>query len=88
LTTYIATSGGKDRLAAAPGAIVQSGEAIIEESLDPLTDVLLGQTDQSGDGDQGCALGDLEDGATSSGQPQRGRWAAEVFPELIELLRG
>src|SRR3954469_15008737 len=68
LTTYIATSGGKDRLAAAAGAIVQAGEAIVEEPLDPLADMLLGQADQPGHGDQGGAFGDLEDGPTSPGQ--------------------
>jgi hypothetical protein len=52
LTTYIATSGGKDRLAAAPGAIVQVGDAALEEALDPLADMLLGQADQPGHGDQ------------------------------------
>jgi hypothetical protein len=72
LTTYIATAGGKDRLAAAAGAIVQAGEAIEEEPLDPLADMLLGQTDQAGDGDQGCALSDLEDGPAPPGQSQRG----------------
>ena len=53
LTTYIATSGGKDRLAAASGAIVQAVEATLEEPLDPLADMLLGQADQPGHGDQG-----------------------------------
>jgi hypothetical protein len=83
LTTYIATSGGKDRLAAAPGAIVQAGEAALEEPLDPLADMLLGQADQTGDGDQGGPLGDFEDGPAPPGQPQGGRRATEVFQELI-----
>jgi hypothetical protein len=87
LTTYIATSGGKDRLAAAAGAIVQAGEAIVEEPLDPLADMLLGQADQAGHDDQGGALSDLEDGPTSPSQSQRGRGTAEVFQELIVLLR-
>jgi hypothetical protein len=88
LTTYIATSGGKDRLAAAAGAIVQAGEAIPEEPLDPLADMLLGQADQPSHGDQGGALGDFEDGPTSPGQAHGGRGAAKIFQELIVLLRG
>jgi hypothetical protein len=32
---------------------MQAGEAIVEEPLDPLADMLLGQADQAGDGDQG-----------------------------------
>jgi hypothetical protein len=87
LTTYIATAGGKDRLAAAAGAIVQAGEATAEEALDPLADVLLGQADRPGHGDQGGALGDLEDGPASAGQSQGGRRAAEVFQEPIVFLR-
>jgi hypothetical protein len=87
LTTYIATSGGKDRLAAAAGVIVQAGEAIVEEPLDPLADMLLGQADQACDDDQGCALSDFEDGPTSPVQSHGGRGAAEVFQELIVLLR-
>jgi hypothetical protein len=66
---------------------MQAGEAIVEEPLDPLADMLLGQADQAGDGDQGGALSDLEDGPTSPGQPQGGRGAAEVLQELIMLLR-
>jgi hypothetical protein len=87
LTTYIATSGGKDRLATAAGAIVQAGEAIVEEPPDPLADMLLGQADQAGHDDQRGALGDLEDRPTSPGQSQGGRGAAKVFQELIALLR-
>jgi hypothetical protein len=87
LTTYIATSGGKDRLAAATGAIVQAGEAIVEEALDPLADMLLGQADQSGHGDQGGTLGDFEDGPAAPSQSQGSRGAAEGFQELIVLLR-
>ena len=34
-TTSIATSGGKDRLAAAAGAIVQAGEAALEKRWTP-----------------------------------------------------
>jgi hypothetical protein len=88
LTTYIATSGGKDRLAAAPGAIVQAGEATLEKPLDPLADMLLSQADQPSHGDQGGALSDFEDGPASPGQSQAGRGAAEVFQELIVLLWG
>jgi hypothetical protein len=88
LTTYIATSGGKDRLAAAPGAIVEAGDAAVEEPLDPLADMLLGQADQAGHPDQRGALGDLEDGPASAGQSQGGRGAAEGPQELIVLLRG
>jgi hypothetical protein len=88
LTTYIATSGGKDRLAAAAGAIVQAGDAALEEAPDPLADMLLGQADQPGYGDQGSPLGDFEDGPASPGPAQRGRGAAKVFQELIVLLRG
>src|SRR5262249_61078555 len=47
LTTYIATSGGKDRLAAAPGAIGEAGGAAVEEPLGPLADSLLGPPDQA-----------------------------------------
>src|SRR6516165_4947638 len=88
LTTYIATSGGKDRLAAAPGAIGEAGDAAVEEPLDPLADVLLGQADQAGHLDQRGALGDLEDRPTTPGQSQRGRGAAERLQELVVLLRG
>jgi hypothetical protein len=87
LTTYIATSGGKDRLAAAPGAIVQAGEAIVEEPLDPLADMLLGQADEAGHGDQGGALGDFEDGPAAAGQAQGGRRTAQVSQELIVFFR-
>jgi hypothetical protein len=87
LTTYIATSGGKDRLAAAPGAIGEAGDAAVEEPLDPLADMLLGQADQASHGDQGGALGDFEDGPASPGQAQGGRRAAEGLQELIVLLR-
>ena len=88
LTTYNATSGGKDRLAAAPRAIVQAGDAALEEPLDPLAHVLLGQADQAGHLDQRGALGDLEDRPTTPGQSQRGRGAAERLQELVVLLRG
>jgi hypothetical protein len=88
LTTYIATSGGKDRLAAAAGAILEAGDAAVEEPLDPLADMLLGQADQAGHLDQRGALGDLEDGPTPPRQSQRGRGAAERLQELIVLLRG
>jgi hypothetical protein len=88
LTTYIATSGGKDRLAAAPGTIVQAGDAALEEPLDPLADMLLGQSDQASHGDQGGALGDFEDGPASPSQSQGGRGAAEGLQELIVFLRG
>jgi hypothetical protein len=83
----MATSGGKDRLAAAPGAIVQAGQAALEEPLDPLADMLLGQADEAGHGDQGGALGDLEDGPAAACQAQRGRRAAQVFQELIVFFR-
>src|SRR5262249_20624845 len=72
LTTSIATSGGNDRLAAAPGAILQAGQAAVEEPLDPLADMLLGQADQVSHDDQGSALGDFADGPASPGQAQRG----------------
>jgi hypothetical protein len=88
LTTSIATSGGKDRLAAAAGAILQAGEAALEEPLDPLADMLLGQADEAGHGDQGGALGDLEDGPASPGQAEGGRGTAEGLQELIVFLRG
>jgi hypothetical protein len=88
LTTYSATSGGKDRLAAAAGAILKAGDAAVEEPLDPLADMLLGQADRPGDLDQRGALGDLEDRPTPPGQPQRGRGAAERLQELIVLLGG
>jgi hypothetical protein len=88
LTTYIATSGGKGRLAAAPGAIVQAGQAALEEPLDPLADMLLGQADQPGHGDQGCALGDFEDGPASPRQSQGGRRAAQGLQELIVFFQG
>jgi hypothetical protein len=42
----------------------------VEEPLDPLADVLLGQADQAGDLDQRGALGDLEDGAAPPGPSQ------------------
>jgi hypothetical protein len=87
LTTYIATSGGKDRLAAAAGAIAQAGEAIVEKPMDPLADMLLGQADQPGHGDQGGSLGDFEDGPAPPGQAQGGRRGAEVFQELIVFFR-
>jgi hypothetical protein len=87
LTTYIATSGGKDRLAAAPGAIVQAGQAALEEPLDPPADMLLGQADEVGHGDQGGALSDFEDGPAAAGQAQRGRRAAQVSQELIVFFR-
>src|SRR5215470_12266736 len=82
LTTYSATSGGKGRLAAAPGAIVQAGEATVEEALHPLADMLLGQADQSG------PLGDFEDGPAPPGQAQGGRGAAEGPEELLMFSRG
>jgi hypothetical protein len=87
LTTYIATSGGKDRLAAAAGAIVQAGEAIVEEPLDPLADMFLSQADEAGHGDEGVALGDFEDGPAAAGQSQGGRRAAQVSQELIVFFR-
>src|SRR3982750_990096 len=77
LTTYIATSGGKDRLAAATGTIVQAGDAAPEEPPDPLAHMLLGQADQPSHLDQRGPLGDLEDRPASPGQAQRGRGAAE-----------
>jgi hypothetical protein len=88
LTTYIATSGGKDRLAAAPGAIVQAGQAAPEEPLDPLADVLLGQADETGHGDDGGPLGDFEDGPASPGQSQGGRGTPQKLQELIVFLWG
>jgi hypothetical protein len=88
LTTSIATSGGEDRLAAAPGAIVQAGQAALKGPLDPLADVLLGQADQAGHGDDGCPLGDFEDGPASPGQSQGGRGAAKRLQELIVFLWG
>jgi hypothetical protein len=88
LTTYIATSGGKDRLAAAPGAILEAGDAAVKEPLDPLAHVLLSQADQTGHLDQRGALGDLEDGSIAPSRSQRGRGAAERLQELIMLLRG
>ena len=88
LTTSIATSGGKDRLAAASGTIVQAVEAALQEPLDPLADVLLGQVDPAGYGDRGRSLGDCEDGPASPGQAQGGRRAAKVLQELIVFLRG
>jgi hypothetical protein len=87
LTTYSATSGGKDRLAAAAGAIVQAGEAIVEEPPDPLADMLLGQADQPSHSDQGDTLGDFEDGPAAAGQAQGGRRTAQVFQELIVFFR-
>jgi hypothetical protein len=83
----MATSGGKDRLAAAPGAIVQAGQTALEEPLDPLADMLLGEANEAGHGDQGGALGDFEDGPAAAGQAQRGRRAAQVSQELIVFFR-
>src|SRR5262249_59813800 len=83
LTTYIATSGGKDRLTAAPGTIVQASQAAVEESLDPFADMLLGQPDQSSHGDQGGPLGDFEDGPAAPGQAQGGRGAAKARHEAF-----
>src|SRR3954464_3720236 len=84
-TTWIATSGGKDRLSAAPGTIAQPLQAILQEALDPLPHVLLRQVDQTGDVGQWQALGDLEDGAAPSSQAQRGRRGAEVLLQLTPL---
>jgi hypothetical protein len=66
---------------------VQAGEAAVEEPLDPLADMLLGQADQAGHGDQGGALGDFEDGPASPGQAQGGRRGAKILQELIVFLR-
>jgi hypothetical protein len=77
-TTWIATSGGKDRLAAASGTIAQSVQAILQEALDPLSYMLFRQVDQPGDMDQREPVGDFEDGTTPSGQAQRGRRRAQV----------
>jgi hypothetical protein len=87
-TTYIATSGGKDRLSAASGTVAQSVQAILQEALDPLSYVLLRQVDQPGDMDQWESIGDFEDGTTPSGQAQRGRRAAKVQLQLTPLFRG
>jgi hypothetical protein len=87
-TTCIATAGGKDRLAAAPRTIVESLQALLEEALDPLSDVLLRQADPAGDMDQRESLGDFEDGATPSGQTERGRRAAQQLLELTPLFGG
>ena len=70
------------------GQVAQAGQAALEEPLDPLADMLLGQADQAGHGDQGGPLGDFEDGPASPGQAQRGRGTTKGLQELIVFLRG
>jgi hypothetical protein len=66
-TTWIATSGGKDRLAAASGTIAQPLQAIVQEPLDPLPNVLLRQVDQPGDFDERQTVCYTEDRPTPPG---------------------
>jgi hypothetical protein len=87
-TTCLATSGGKDRLAAATGAIAQPVETIRQEPLDPRAYVLLGQVHQPGDLDQGESVGDPQDRPTPPGEAQGGGRAAEVLLQLIAFLGG
>jgi hypothetical protein len=86
LTTYIAISGGKDRLAAASRAIVQAGHAALEESLNPLAHMLLGQTHEAGNDDKWGPFGNFDNGPTSSGQAQGRRRAAKGLQKLIAFL--
>ena len=75
-TTWIATSGGNDRLAAASGTIVPPVEPTLQEPLDPLAHVLFGQVHPPGDLDQRQSVGDPQDRATAPSQAQRGGGAA------------
>src|SRR5829696_2778557 len=84
-TACIATSGGKDRLAAAAGSVVQAVETVLQEPLDPLADVPLGQAGQPGDLDQREPVGDTQDRPASPGQAQGGSRAAETLFQSAPL---
>jgi hypothetical protein len=85
-TTYIATSGGKDRLAAATGTIPQSVETIRQEPLDPLAHMLLCQVNQPGDLDQWEPVSDPEDRPVSPGGAEGGGRTAEALLQVLAFL--
>src|SRR4051812_30117392 len=87
LTACSATEGGKDGLAPAPGSVVQARQAVGKEPLDPLADVLLGQTDLSRGARQAHPIGDRKDRPASPCQAQRGGRATEPVLQELPLLR-
>jgi hypothetical protein len=88
LTTWIATAGGKDRLAAAAGSVVQTVETVLQEPPDPLAYVLLGQAHEPSDLDESEPIGDAQDRSTSPGRAQRGGWTAEPLLQADAFLGG
>src|SRR5262245_49030357 len=88
LTACTATAGGKGGLTSAAGSVLQALEALGQEPLDPLADVLLGQADLACGPNEGQAVGDGQDRPAAAGQTQRRCGAPEPVLQVMTLFGG
>src|SRR5215831_16334167 len=88
LTACNATAGGKGGLAPAAGSVLQALKALGQEALDPLAEVLLGQSGLACGADKGEAVGDGQYRPAATGQSQRRRGAPQSILQNLPFFGG